>query len=272
MTSACRQHAIAPGPAIFFSPHYDDVALSCGGTAAQYADEGHAPVIMTVFGGETLDELLTDFAAWKHMRWGMASVDAVREQRQSEDCAAAAILGCRTRWLDYPDAIYRADRYRSDLELFGMVQAIELQLVDLIVDEVRSAPEWNDQTTVYVPLGIGDHVDQQLIYAAGRRLAAGGVRVFAYEDCPYAMHTPAGVQRRLAALAGEVGPVEVVDIGATLGRRISAIMAYRSQVPAIFRFTADIGAVVDVHARRAGGSLGPAEWFWPLHPFADERR
>jgi LmbE family N-acetylglucosaminyl deacetylase len=262
-----RRHPIdshLPSMAIFLSPHYDDVVLSCGGTVARLADSGQTPVIVTIFAGATLDELLTEFASWKHARWGIDSVDAVQGQRQAEDLAAAAILGCRTHWLGYPDAIYRADRYTSDKELFGTIHTIEHGLIDLIADEIRSLPEWCDEGTIYVPLGIGDHVDHQLIYAVGQQLAQGGARVFAYEDCPYAIHTPSGVDRRLAALAGEIGLAEYITIGTAIERRISAIHAYRSQLPVIFRFTSDVATTVLTHAQRIGGGLGPAERFWPL--------
>src|SRR3954454_9837392 len=88
-----------PSAAIFLSPHYDDVALSCGGTVARLAENGQTPVIVTIFAGAILDELLTEFATWKHARWGIEHVDDVQAQRQAEDLAAGAMLGCRMRWL-----------------------------------------------------------------------------------------------------------------------------------------------------------------------------
>ena len=261
-----------PSAAIFLSPHYDDVVLSCGGTVARLADGGPTPVVVTIFAGAILDELLTEFASWKHARWGIDSVDDVQAQRQAEDLDAGAILGCRMRWLGYPDAIYRANRYASDAELFGTVHSTEAGLIDLIAGEIRSLPEWRDHITIYVPLGVGDHVDHQLIYAVGQRLAVSGARVFAYEDCPYAIHTPAAVDRRLAARAGEIGPAEYVALGAAIERRISAIQAYQSQLPVIFRFTNDVATTVRTYAQRIGGAIGPAERFWPLTAATDADR
>ena len=46
-------------------------------------------------------------------------MDAVRDQRQSEDLGAAAILSTQTRWLGIPDAIYRGERHISDDDLYG---------------------------------------------------------------------------------------------------------------------------------------------------------
>ena len=250
--------------AIFLSPHYDDAVLSCGGTIAAFAQAGNVPVVITVFGGEVPDEIITDFAKWKHSRWGARDVEDIVVRRQGEDWDAVNALGARSRWLGYPDAIYRGDRYLSDPSLFGAPREVEAGLVDLIVTELRRLPEWDDAGTVFVPLGIGGHVDHQLVFAAGQRLAAAGIRILAYEDCPYAIHTPAGVERRLAAVADAVGPAVRVPIAATLTRRIAAITEYVTQVPVIFRFTTDMPAAVAEFARKTGGPLGPAERFWPV--------
>jgi LmbE family N-acetylglucosaminyl deacetylase len=250
-------------PVIFLSPHFDDVVLSCGGTVARLADAGYNPLMVTIFGGEIVDELLTDFARWKHHRWGILSTDGVRAARQAEDKAAAAILGCHTRWLGFPDAIYRGERYTADSNLFGTPAQVDQALSDLIVAEVCSLPEWRVGAIVFVPLAIGGHVDHQLTYAAGQQLAAMGATVWAYEDCPYAMHTPEGVQRRLAIVGDEVGALHIAPIGNAAEKRVAAILAYHSQVPVIFRFSNDVGTTVRDHMRRAGGGT-PAEHFWPL--------
>ena len=254
----------AAGPAIFLSPHYDDAVLSCGGTVAALAAAGCRPLMVTLFGGETPEELVGDFARWKHRRWGYESADAVMAVRRGEDSAAAAVLGCRTRWLGFLDAIYRGERYAADCELFGPLLPSEEGLIPLIADEIASLPEWERGTTVYVPLGVGGHVDHQLAFAAGRALAGRGLPVFAYEDCPYAIHTPDSVGRRLAQLGGQVGPPLLVPIGGTLDRRIAAIAAYATQVPVIFRFTDDMPGAIARHAARVGGALGPAERYWPV--------
>ncbi len=254
----------ATARAMFLSPHYDDVVLSCGGTVALLADQGCEPIVVTVFAGEVPDEIITDFAKWKHSRWGVTGVEENVLRRQEEDRDAVGVLGARAHWLGYPDAIYRGDRYLSDPSLFGTPQAVETGLVMLIADEIRSLPEWDDNGTVFVPLGIGEHVDHQIMFAVGRLLAERGARVLAYEDCPYAIHTPAGVDRRLGEVEGGIGPPMPVAIGTTLERRIEAIFAYRSQVPVIFRFTPDVPGAISDFARKIGGPLGPAERFWPV--------
>jgi LmbE family N-acetylglucosaminyl deacetylase len=118
---------------------------------------------------------------------------------------------------------------------------------------------------VFVPLGIGSHVDHQLVFDASRCLAAQG-EVYAYEDCPYAIHTPEGRRTRLAVLDGKVGEPVLVPVGGTLEQRLEAIACYASQVPVIFRFTQNFRGAVTGFAHEVGGELGPAERFWPVLP------
>lgn len=209
-----------PMPALFIQPHYDDVPLSCGGTVALMAERGGSPHMVTVFAGELVDEMVGEFAAWKHSRWKVSDPDQVQAIRRAEDAAAARALGCDVRWLGLPDAIYRGDRYSSDSELFGALRGEELELAAHLAEEIRHLPEWRDGARVFVPLGVGAHVDHQLVFEAGRHLAALGVEVYAYEDCPYAIHTPEGVAARLAVLGDAVGEPFPVPIGPMLERRL----------------------------------------------------
>jgi len=255
-----------PKPTLFIQPHYDDVPLSCGGTVALMAQHGDGPHMITVFVGELVDEMVGEFAAWKHSRWKVSDPEEVLAVRRAEDAAAARALGCGVRWLGLPDAIYRGDRYRSDSELFGTLRPEELELAAHLAEEIGQLPEWRDGTRVFVPLGVGAHVDHQLVFEAGRQLAAKGVEVHAYEDCPYAIHTPQGVAARLAALGGAVGEPVVVPIGPMLERRLEAIACYGSQVPVIFRFTSDFRRAIADFSLDRGGGEGPAERFWPVRP------
>jgi LmbE family N-acetylglucosaminyl deacetylase len=259
--------ALTFGPSLFIQPHYDDVPLSCGGTVALLADRGDHPHMVTVFAGEVVNEMVGEFAAWKHERWKVTDTEQVLSVRRAEDADAARALGCPVRWLGMPDAIYRGDRYKSDPELFGALKGEELELAAHLADELRHLPERRDDVWVFVPLEVGFHVDHQLVFEAGRYLASQGAEVYAYEDCPYAIHTPAGFDRRLAVLGDAVGDPVIVPIGEeALQRRLEAIGCYRSQVPVIFRFTSDFRTTVTEFAQKTGEGAGPAERFWPVRP------
>lgn len=249
---------------VFLAPHYDDVALSCGGTVATLAERGARPLIVTCFGGVPTGPL-SDFARFQHERWGVGPEDAVRIRRAEEACAAAA-LGAEARWLDHLDAIYRGARYTSDDDLFGALHSDDHALVDDITAAaaVLAAPG----ATLYVPLAVGNHVDHQIVTLAGQRLAAAGRRVLAYEDFPYA-GDPAGAPA-LQARAAEVaaGPAETRLLSpAQLEARVRAILCYRTQLPVIFRHQGDPAESTRRYARVTGDGR-PAERFWPLLPAA----
>lgn len=222
--------------------------------------------MITVFASELVEDMVGNFAAWKHARWNMDDPDAVLATRRAEDAEAARRLGCSVRWLGLPDAIYRGSRYSSDAELFGSLHEEELELAEHLADEIRDLPEWREGARVFVPLGIGSHVDHQLVFEAGRCLASRGIDVYAYEDCPYAIHTPSGVQARLGQLGAAVGAPLIVPVGDMLERRLDAIEAYKSQLPVIFRFTDDFRKAVTEFAWAVGKGSGPAERFWPVRP------
>ena len=248
---------------IFLAPHYDDVALSCGGTVAALADSGVSPLVVTIFGGKPDASDLTAFARWQHERWGTESDDTIAT-RLAEDDAAAAILGCDTQILPFLDAIYRGDGYLSDEALFGALLAVDFPLVGQVAAAVTTLPaiKISADTVFYVPLAIGNHVDHQLVFQVGQLLAARGWCVLAYEDFPYALLGDA-TDRRHAALEGEFGSPQLRSIEATLSRRLDAIAAYRSQLPVIFRFTDDWRATVVASARDIGATEA-VERFWPL--------
>lgn len=249
-------------PAFFVQPHYDDVALSCGATAAAFAAAGRSPHIVTVFASEIVDAMVSDFAAWKHERWGMTEPDEVLDRRREEDRAAAAVLGCSLRWLGLPDAIYRGDRYASDQHLYGQLHPEEAALAAHLAEELVHLPEWRAGTAVFVPVGIGAHVDHQLVFETGRCLARRGVTVWAYEDTPYAIHSPDAAQRRLQQVRECIEAPQAWRIDDFLPAKLDAVACYASQVPVLFRFTDDFRAALTAHARSVAAGAGFAERFW----------
>ena len=251
-----------PARPLFLAPHYDDVALSCGGTVATLGEAGARPLVVTCFGGEPVGPL-SDFARFQHERWGLPPGDVLRVRREEEGCAAAR-LGAEHRWLDLPDAIYRGERYRSDAELFGQVHPEDAGLADALLAAVEPLLDDAGSAPCFVPLAVGGHVDHRIVFEVGARLARAGRRVWAYEDFPYA-GDPAGRQaldeRARAASHGE--PWTRLLTPEHLERRVQAILCYRSQLAVIFRHQGDPDASTRAYARAVGG-VAPAERFWPI--------
>ncbi|HEY7035314.1 MAG TPA: PIG-L family deacetylase [Thermomicrobiales bacterium] len=260
----------APERHRFLSPHYDDIALSCGGTAALLARSGRLPEVELIFGDHPDPaQPLTDFAASMHRGWGLDAAQVIAGRR-AEEAAAGAILGTRAVFLPFRDAIYRGARYLSDDDLFGTVSADEAGLPDEIVAGLGIDGDDPATTRLYAPLAIGRHVDHQQAFAAGVKLARNGRDVWYYEDLPYALNEGA-TEDRIAEVGMALEIAAVVDVASVWEEKIAAIMAYPSQLATIFAYVdagssrEEIDAVLRAYATRLGGGI-PAERFWRLAP------
>ncbi len=85
----------------------------------------------------------------------------------------------------------------------------------------------------YAPLGIGRHVDHQIICSAADRLIQRGVKVYLYEDFPYVSRKGA-LEARIHELGLPLEPA-LVEMSEMLPLRLEASAIYAS------RITADYG-------------------------------
>jgi len=261
---------LAPNRHIMLSPHYDDIALSLGGTAASLAEAGKTPTVAILFGAEPDPVLpLTSFAEKLHRQWGLPATEVIAKRRREEE-AAAAVLGVSPRYLPFRDAIYRGDRYTSNAALFGDRAADEVALPGEIAGSLELTSSDVSGTRVYAPLGIGRHVDHQTAFAAGAELAGAGWEVWFYEDMPYALKSGAPGDR-LKALEQQYSSeiAAVIDVEETWTTKINAILSYPSQLRTVFAYVEQessrevIEAVMSEYARSIG--LGRrAERLWRL--------
>ena len=254
----------------FLSPHYDDVPLSAGATVRLLADRGLAPETLVVFGSEPdRDRPLSAFAEAMHEKWGLTG-DEVIASRQAEEAAAAAELGAQTRVLPFRDAIYRGDAYLSDEDLFGSPATEEASLPNAIAAALDLADSPDDTTRIYAPLGVGKHVDHQIVHLVGQELAGRGWDVWFYEDIPYALR-PMALDTRLAEIGGtRFAPVARIPAESTWERKIDAILRYPSQLETVFLQYVGVGTTREeiseaLSAYAAGvGDGAMAERFWRL--------
>jgi len=262
-----------PGAAVwhrFVSPHYDDIALSCGGTVARLAAAGFAPEIVVVFGDQPDPAVpLSPFATQMHDGWGLGAADAIAARRR-EEAVAAALLGATSRVLPFLDAIYRGDAYTGDDVLFAPPPPHEAGLPSRVAAALASDEAPTPAVRWYAPLAVGDHADHRHVFAAASALAGAGWDVWFYEDLPYAIN-PGSVERRLEEIAAAVAlePAATVAVGEVWETKLEAVLAYPSQLATIFRYVgtgADregIDRAMRGYAARAGaGRLG--ERFWRL--------
>jgi LmbE family N-acetylglucosaminyl deacetylase len=244
---------------VVLSPHLDDAALSIGGAIARLTAAGERILVVTIAAGSPPpDAVLSPFAAWLHRAWGVSSTDAVALRRR-EDEAAMTILGAEAQRLDQLDAVYRLPhRYDSEAALLGEPAAedrLEVEVAAALAPILAASP----RASVLAPLAVGGHVDHRVVQRVAIDLARQGREVRFYEDFPYAAK-PGAVEDRLAAIARDLEP-ETFDVGATIDRKIAAVLAYTSQIDALFGGIDPARAAVIAYAR-AIGSGAPAERTW----------
>lgn len=184
---------------IYLSPHFDDIALSCGGLAWEQAQAGDEVSIWTVCAGKPPEAGLSPFAQELHARW--QTTNEASEERKLEDLISCLRLGASTRYFNIPDCIYRCNPqtgeflYTTEAALTGPLHPADTSVVASLQEELQGLI--STDMILVSPLGLGNHVDHQLTRLAVEGL---GCATWYYQDYPY-------VLRRLdqAKMLGEQG-------------------------------------------------------------------
>lgn len=268
--------------ALFVSPHFDDVALSCGGLVGVHAAAGDEPLVVTVFAAGPGAAPVNNPLARRMLSLagvGRGEGDKLVEKRRAEDAAAMRELGVTSRLLPFKDAIYRGTIYTNEDLLMDVVSPEDGPMRDQIADAVVRIWQESKDALVYLPLAIGNHVDHQICAGLHRKLAGAGARVVHYEDIPYVLTLRAS-ERRLKSIAFRDEPPPaaepwldahlrslglqpwVVDVAAHFDRRVRAVEKYASQIP--FLFPGGAREALTEHARYVTGGRGLGERVWGL--------
>jgi LmbE family N-acetylglucosaminyl deacetylase len=216
---------------VYIAPHLDDAVLSCGGQIAQHTAAGTRVLVVTICAGSpAAGASLTPYAEHLERTYGLG-VDPTAGRRE-EDARALAILGCDGLHLDQLDAPYRLAAYGARAAVFDQPVPDD-PLGPATVQILGRLRAQQEEARLYLPLGVGSHVDHLVVCAAGFSLHEQGGNVVWYEDAPYAVE-PELVGRRLEMLPDPFEPA-VVEIGPMIERKLQAIAAYRSQVGKLFK-------------------------------------
>jgi len=220
---------------IFLSPHFDDVVYSCGGTLGVQVSCGLRPLVITIFSGPPApNQELSPLAIQEHRKMGVGVTQEpgyAIEVRQKEDAAALDYLQADYLWLDYPEAIYRGTPpYYTTVEqvIGGDVHPEDLRIDQQLAQDLLNLQSRLPDAAWYAPLGVGRHVDHQIVCSAADRLVQRGAKVYFYEDFPYVTKEGA-LQARLQELGGAYEP-ELVEMSEMLPQRIKATYLYPSQI------------------------------------------
>lgn len=238
---------------VYLSPHFDDAALSAGGTIAAQIANGDRVLVVTICSASP-QGVLNPFAAYLHARWGGAT-DPIAIRRR-EDAKAVARLGADLLWLDELDAIYRHAAYNSVEAIFDApVTDDPLQLA--LHGQLKRLHAYLPAAHWYAPLAVGHHVDHQLTQRVAAEVLADRSAVAWYEDLPYAIHKDA-VNERLSIYPDLVS--STIDINHTLPIKLAAIADYASQIEELFGDEPTMRQRISAYTAATGGER---VWFAP---------
>lgn len=173
--------SLEPCDSLYLSPHPDDVPRACAARLASELRRGGGVLVVTVFGGP----------------W---------------DSGSGSLQGVRQAALEIPPAAQRNPYYSSFAALTeGRHPDDEAWLSQTaeLLNEIRHRTKARQ---VYVPLGVGSHIDHRLCHDAALRVfsSGDGRNVFLYEERPEAL-VPGAVRVRLGELGARLPPAAAQD-------------------------------------------------------------
>jgi LmbE family N-acetylglucosaminyl deacetylase len=173
-----------------------------------------------------------------------------------------------TVWLD---CVYRIDRlgralYPSEQSLFGSPHPDDRAAA--LLPTVVLPPE-ESVRILYVPLGVGNHVDHQIVRAWGVVLGKHNpwLALKFYEEYPYTQDKSA-IDKALTFFAACQPPLrlerEIIPLNeAEVSAKLSAIRCYESQISTFWTDAATMETATRQAMNAAGGGQ-PAERYWTV--------
>ncbi|MCJ7715175.1 MAG: PIG-L family deacetylase [Anaerolineales bacterium] len=236
---------------IYLSPHLDDVIYSCGGLIWEQTRSRLGVEIWTICAADFPPRPFSSFAETLHGNWGLGE-DAVKIRKQ-EDRKASQIVGAGSHYLKYLDCIYRKSDsgkyfYQSEGDLFGGLDPGEADLISTLVDDLKD--QLSADVQVVAPLGIGNHVDHELVRKAASRL---GIPLFYYADYPYARESGGkeilNIMKDSTDWEAEIYPISEEGIQGWQ----KAALAYQSQVSTFWEDEAALKEEIKAFSSTMGG-------------------
>jgi LmbE family N-acetylglucosaminyl deacetylase len=167
---------------VYVSPHFDDVAASCSGRIFKQLDQGESVLIVTVFtaaathGSTTFSNTLKSILNYK--------------RRRQEDSTAMQRMDVDYLWLEHPEFLFRNQRPWARYWPHYRATPSNKILCDTLTRELHEICIRTDCANLILPLGVGQHMDHQILFQAGLTLLHGKdriCRIIFYEETPYAL-------------------------------------------------------------------------------------
>ena len=241
---------------LYLSPHFDDAALSCGGQIATWTAAGQSVLVVTITGGDPPVDAPSETVRQLHARWTASlaaegaggAAEAMVAQRRAEDRAALAVLGADWLHLPFLDCIYRCGPdhdalYPGPMDMFGLPNPADAATLDALAEALAELPPAG---RVYLPLGVGGHVDHRATRRAAERVFAAPLY---YEEYPYTVR-PGALAAALATDERGWAATTVWLSTAALAGKTAAVSAYASQLSSFFTGPDDLAAKLADDGRR----------------------
>ncbi|MBC7815115.1 MAG: PIG-L family deacetylase [Burkholderiales bacterium] len=244
---------------LFLSPHIDDVVFSCGGFVHQLSGRDEQVEVLTVNAGDpppTLPD--SPIVRELHQRWNRGENPYIA--RRIEDEHACRAVGAQAFHMGLQDCIYRTVNGEAlyPTGVFGDVHPDDPQS-DILA---QTPSPITDVDVLYIPLGVGHHVDHQLVRDWGMKLAAQGVgrEVVFYEEYPY-IRVDGAVEKALEFFAPQTLTVDTISMSeADVAAKVNASQQYESQISSFWADADALAVEIREIMTRFGGP--PVERFW----------
>jgi LmbE family N-acetylglucosaminyl deacetylase len=229
-----------PGPhRVVIEPHMDDAALAIGGYLLNHKSQGHTTILSV-----TARSIFTSYFSSRRMFLDDVAVTRLREQ---ESALASELLGATHVSLGWSEAPLRycpPDRWHfgTPKQLSQLPQIFCKTLprneeVELLAQELFEALRILAPDELWIPMGLGDHVDHTTTRRACFRMLSearsqfSGICVNMYEDIPHKAVAPgqAGQVRDVLARHGTSLTRTVEDVTDVFEEKIRVISVYGSQ-------------------------------------------
>lgn len=211
---------------IYLSPHLDDAVFSAGGWIDEQSRAGNRIEIWTIMCGDPHLSECSPFAEKLHRTWGFSTAEETVRERRKEDDQAAAIVGATTVHFDFLDCVYRRDGNGGWMysEIFVPPCEADASYPAQIAEAISSRLQPDDR--IICQIALGSHVDHVLVRQAAELLG----RPLRYVvDVPYWFYKPEEFPAKTIGMKESTQRIT----GPSLERWIEAVLAYRSQFPAL---------------------------------------
>ena len=162
---------------VIISPHMDDAALSLGQHIIEWKRQNKTVKVVTVF-TKFLGKNLPEYSREYINKSGFDNAMDFEKERVREDVKAMKKMEVEYEHWGYVDAGFRGNYLTKEELLNGKIKNVDTNLIDKISKKICEIKA----SEIYLPYGVGGHVDHLIVRRAGERIDK---NVSFYLEIPY---------------------------------------------------------------------------------------